>query len=64
MTVSTYTVTVDAVGSTDAQDIAKRRARDDGFRVRTVRSVRPRAGFDGDSKVRGPWVVDLAVVRP
>lgn len=61
---STYTITVEAAGSTDAQDIAKRRARDDGWKVRTVRTVRPSQMFSGDPRVRGPWVVELAVVRP
>ena len=63
MTVSTYVVTVECIGSTDAPDFAKRRARADGFRVRTVKRVHPAAGFDGNPKVRGPWVVELAVSR-
>lgn len=64
MNVSRLTLRVDAIGTTDAQDIAKRRARDDGWKVRTVASVRPAAGFDGNRTIRGPWVVELAVVRP
>lgn len=58
---STYSLTVEATGSTDAADIAKRRARDDGFRVRTVARVHP---IDTpDPKRRTRWAVELAVSR-
>lgn len=62
MTTSTYSIVVEASGSTDAADIAKRRARDDGFRVRTLSRVHP---IDTpDPKRRTRWAVELAVVRP
>lgn len=55
---STYTLTVQADSPEDAQDIAKRRARDDGYAVRTVRRVVRLAHL-------GPraWSVELAVTR-
>lgn len=59
---SEYHVTVQAFGSTDAADIAKRRARDDGFRVRTVSRIHP---VDEPAKGRMTrWAVTLAVVKP
>ena len=61
MSVSRYTVTVDAIGSVDAVDIAKRRAREDGWRVRTLaRVVAIDAPVEGE---RTRWAVELAVVR-
>lgn len=59
---STYDITVEAAGSTDAADIAKRRAREDGLRVRTVSRIV--AVDTPDPKRRTRWAVTLAVVRP
>lgn len=56
---STYTVTVEALGSTDAADIAKRRARAEGYRVSTVGSIQ---AVDPPSRTeRTRWVVRLSV---
>ena len=61
MSVSRYTVTVDAIGSVDAVDIAKRRAREDGWQVRTLaRVVAINRAVEGE---RTRWSVELAVVR-
>jgi hypothetical protein len=50
---------VEAVGSTDAADIAKRRARDEGLRVQTVASIQ---AVDTPAKTeRTRWLVWLAV---
>jgi hypothetical protein len=50
---------VEAIGSTDAADIAKRRARDEGLKVRTVASIR---AVDMPSKTeRTRWIVMLAI---
>ena len=59
---SEYTITVEAIGSTDAADIAKRRAREDGFKVRTVSRIV--ALGSPSPATRGRWSVTLAVVRP
>jgi hypothetical protein len=58
---STYSVTVEALGSTDAADVAKRRAREDGFRVRTVARIHPIDAPDPGRRTR--WAVELAVSR-
>lgn len=58
---STYSLTVEAIGSTDAADIAKRRAREDGYRVRTVASIHPIDVPDPSRRTR--WAVTLAVVK-
>ena len=53
-----------AIGSTDAADQAKRRARADGYRVRTVASIRLAADVPAPAdprRERGSWVVTLAV---
>ena len=56
---SQRTFEVEAIGSTDAADIAKRRARDEGLRVQTVASIR---AVDPPSRtVRTRWLVTLAV---
>jgi hypothetical protein len=48
---------VEAIGSTDAADIAKRRAHDEGLRIKTVASIR---AVDSPT-VRGRWIVVLAI---
>ena len=51
-----------AVGSTDAADIAKRRCRDEGFRIRTVAAIQ---AVDTPSKTeRTRWIVRLSVAEP
>lgn len=52
---SEYRLAVRTVGSADAIDIAKRRARDDGLRILTVRSCKLDA--------LGRWAVCLAVEK-
>lgn len=50
---------VEAIGSTDAVDIASRRARDDGLRVRKVSAI---DAVDERSRTeRTRWVVRLVV---
>jgi hypothetical protein len=56
---SDYDVTVTADTSQDAADIARRRANEDGFRVRTTKRV-VRVG--GDPHRSRSWAVTLAVV--
>lgn len=54
--------TVEAVGSTDAADIAKRRCRDEGYRIRTIAAIQP---VDAPSRTeRTRWIVRLAVAEP
>ena len=57
MSLSLYTITVPATTPQDAADIAKRRARDDGFTIRTVKRIRP------IDPAQTRWSVELAVVR-
>jgi len=59
------TYRVHAIGSTDAADQAKRRAREAGLRVQTVASIRlttpgHKHGFD-PSRQSASWTVTLAV---
>lgn len=56
---STYSVQVQALNAEDAADIAKRRARDDGFQVVTVKRVHQ----IGMPMTIRSWAVELAV-RP
>jgi hypothetical protein len=51
----TFRITVTAPSSADATDIAKRRARDDGWTVKTVRTCKQDA--------LGRWAVVLAVSK-
>lgn len=53
---SQYRITLDAPTAADATDIAKRRARDDGFTVKTVATCKQDA--------LGRWAVVLSVTRP
>ena len=57
MSLSLYTITVPATTALDAADIAKRRAREDGWRIRTVNRIRPQ------DQEQTRWTVELAVVR-
>ena len=57
MSLSLYTITVPASTPQDAADIAKRRAREDGWRIRTVKRIRP---VDPQET---QWRVELAVTR-
>ena len=57
MSLSLYTITVHAASALDAADIAKRRAREDGWRIRTVNRIRPQ------DPEQTRWTVELAVVR-
>ena len=57
MSLSIYTITVHAGTALDAADIAKRRAREDGFTIRTVKRIRPQ------DQEQTRWTVELAVVR-
>lgn len=52
-------VELEAIGSTDAQDKAKRLARDAGYRIRTVARVQG-PSFEMSPQ---PWIVELSV-RP
>ena len=61
MTTSGYSIPVQAATPKDAEDIAKRIARDEGWRVRTVRRTL-RVGPTTGTMAR--YVVDLAVDRP
>lgn len=50
-----YIMTVSAETAEDATDIVKRRARDDGFRIVTVKRVH--------LTNHGKWTVELAIQR-
>lgn len=62
-TTNTYTRTVDAPDSATAQEAVKALAKGEGYRVRTVRSVRLVAGMLEYSDVLPRYRVELAVER-